>query len=71
MMQASPAQLLNIPVVPLGVMMTAVTPLITNAPYPLAWIGYHVSAKGMMDEDLFQKLILTNFCEFQLSLKHQ
>jgi hypothetical protein len=67
MMQASPAQLLNIPVIPLGVMMAAVTPLITKAPYPLAWIGYHVSAKGMMDEELFQKLIFTNFCKISLS----
>jgi pimeloyl-ACP methyl ester carboxylesterase len=68
---ASPAQLLNIPVVPLGVMMSAVTPLISKAPYPLAWIGYHVSAKGMMDEELFQKLVLTNFCTIPMKLLHQ
>ncbi|KAG0622972.1 hypothetical protein M758_3G138100 [Ceratodon purpureus] len=68
---ASPAQILNIPVVPLGVLMTAVTPLITKAPYPLAWVGYHVSAKGMMDEELFQKLILTNFCTIPMRLLHQ
>lgn len=68
---ASPAQLLNIPVIPLGVMMAAVTPLITKAPYPLAWIGYHVSAKGMMDEELLQKLILTNFCTIPMGLLFQ
>lgn len=68
---ANPAQLLNIPVVPLGLMMSAVAPLITKPPYPLAWIGYHVSAKGMMDVELFQKLVLTNFCTIPMGLLHQ
>lgn len=62
--QASPAHLLNLPVIPLGVLMSAVQPLVTRPPYPLAWMGYHVSAQGMMNKELFEKLVLTGFCEF-------
>ncbi|CAK9867454.1 unnamed protein product [Sphagnum jensenii] len=65
---ANPAQLLNIPVVPLGLLMNAVHPLATRPPYPLAWIGYHVSARGMMDPALFQKLVLSNFCTIPMKL---
>lgn len=65
---ANPAQLLNIPVVPLGLLMNAVYPLATRPPYPLAWIGYHVSARGMMDPALFQKLVLSNFCTIPMKL---
>ncbi|KAL3692264.1 hypothetical protein R1sor_005915 [Riccia sorocarpa] len=56
-----PAQALNVPVVPLGALMTAAQPLVSRPPYALAWVGYNVSAQNMMDQPLFNKLILNNF----------
>ncbi|KAL2603137.1 hypothetical protein R1flu_003930 [Riccia fluitans] len=56
-----PAQVLNVPVVPLGALMTAVHPLVSRPPYALAWLGYNVSAQNMMDPPLFNKLVLNNF----------
>ncbi|XP_024539326.1 uncharacterized protein LOC9658703 isoform X1 [Selaginella moellendorffii] len=59
---ADPAQVLNVPVVPLGAIMQAVYPLVCRPPYALAWLGYNVSASGMMDPDLYKKLVYNNFC---------
>ncbi|CAM6119148.1 unnamed protein product [Calypogeia fissa] len=58
---ANPAQVLNVPVVPLGALMTAVHPLVTRPPYALAWLGYQMSARNMMKPELFSKLVLNNF----------
>ncbi|KAJ7532400.1 hypothetical protein O6H91_13G002200 [Diphasiastrum complanatum] len=65
---ADPAQVLNVPVIPLGTLMTALHPLVSRPPYALAWLGSHVSAGRMMDPSLFQKLVLNNFCTIPVKL---
>ncbi|KAJ7532397.1 hypothetical protein O6H91_13G002200 [Diphasiastrum complanatum] len=64
----NPAQVLNVPVIPLGTLMTALHPLVSRPPYALAWLGSHVSAGRMMDPSLFQKLVLNNFCTIPVKL---
>ncbi|KAH7282079.1 hypothetical protein KP509_35G011200 [Ceratopteris richardii] len=65
---ADPAQLLNVPAVPLGAIMTAIHPLATNPPYALSWLSAQVSAQEMMDPDLLKKLVLNNFCTIPAKL---
>ncbi|KAH0467157.1 hypothetical protein IEQ34_004395 [Dendrobium chrysotoxum] len=60
--QADPAQALNVPVVPLGALMTAAYPLSSRPPYVLSWITSQVSAQDMMLPELYEKLVLNNFC---------
>lgn len=62
-LQADPAQMLNVPVIPLGAMMNAIHPLASRPPYALAYLGYQVSARQMMEPDLFKKLVCNNFCK--------
>lgn len=59
---ADPAQALNVPVVPLGALMTAAYPLSSRPPYVLSWINSQVSAQDMMLPELYEKLVLNNFC---------
>ncbi|PKA62033.1 hypothetical protein AXF42_Ash018258 [Apostasia shenzhenica] len=59
---ADPAQALNVPVVPLGALMTAAYPLSSRPPYVLSWLNSQVSAQDMMLPELYEKLILNNFC---------
>nr|GEY87154.1 putative alpha/beta hydrolase [Tanacetum cinerariifolium] len=75
-----PAQALNVPIVPLGAMLTAVYPLTSRAmltavypltsrpPYALAWLNHMISAQDMMDPDLLKKLVLNNFCTIPAKL---
>lgn len=63
-----PAQLLNVPVIPLGALMNAIHPLASRPPYALAYLGYQVSARQMMEPDLFRKLICNNFCTIPVKL---
>ncbi|XP_024378196.1 uncharacterized protein [Physcomitrium patens] len=63
-----PAQRLNVPVVPLGALMTAIHPLSTRPPYALAYLGYQVSARSMMEPELFKKLVCNNFCTIPVKL---
>ncbi|MCO5555868.1 hypothetical protein L7F22_009413 [Adiantum nelumboides] len=65
---ADPAQLLNVPAVPLGALMTAFHPLTVNSPTALAWLSAQVSAQEMMDPELFKKLVLNNFCTIPTKL---
>ncbi|KAI5054966.1 hypothetical protein GOP47_0030111 [Adiantum capillus-veneris] len=65
---ADPAQLLNVPAVPLGALMTALHPLTVNPPYAFAWLSAQVSAQEMMDPQLFKKLVLNNFCTIPAKL---
>lgn len=65
---ADPAQVLNVPAVPLGTLMAAVHPLAVNPPYIMAWLGAQVSAHNMMDPELFRKLVLNNFCTIPAKL---
>ncbi|KAK1325790.1 hypothetical protein QJS10_CPA01g01585 [Acorus calamus] len=57
---ADPAQALNI--VPIGALMAAVYPLSSRPPYVLSWLNAQVSAQDMMDPELYEKLVLNNFC---------
>ena len=62
-LQTEPAEALNVPVIPLGALMSAIHPLVSRPPYALAYLGYQVSARQMMDPILFQKLVMNNFCK--------
>lgn len=59
---ADPVQALNVPVVPLGALMTATYPLSSRPPYVLSWLNAQVSAQDMMLPELYEKLVLNNFC---------
>lgn len=63
-MQADPAQALNVPAVPLGVLLAAAYPLSTRPPYVLSWLNNLISAEDMMHPELLKKLILNNFCKY-------
>ncbi|XP_011022532.1 PREDICTED: uncharacterized protein LOC105124275 isoform X2 [Populus euphratica] len=58
---ADPAQALNVPVVPLGAMLSAAYPLSTRPPYVLSWLNDLISAQDMMHPELLEKLVLNNF----------
>lgn len=62
-MQADPAQVLNVPIVPLGAMLTAAYPLTSRPPYVLSWLNHMISAQDMMHPELLKKLVLNNFCK--------
>ncbi|KAK6921224.1 hypothetical protein RJ641_014902 [Dillenia turbinata] len=59
---ADPAQALNVPVVPLGLLLAAAYPLASRPPYVLSWLNPQISAQDMMHPELFEKLLLNNFC---------
>lgn len=63
-MQADPAQALNVPVVPLGSLLTAAYPLTSSPPYVLSWLNDMISAGDMMHPELLKKLVQNNFCEY-------
>ncbi|XP_057810686.1 uncharacterized protein LOC131025095 [Salvia miltiorrhiza] len=59
---ADPAQALNVPVVPLGALLSAAYPLTSSPPYVLSWMNDLISAQDMMHPELLKKLVLNNFC---------
>ncbi|XP_019164762.1 PREDICTED: uncharacterized protein LOC109160950 isoform X3 [Ipomoea nil] len=61
---ADPAQALNVPVVPLGSLLTAAYPLTSSPPYVLSWLNDMISAGDMMHPELLKKLVQNNFCEY-------
>ncbi|XP_076951227.1 uncharacterized protein LOC143624468 [Bidens hawaiensis] len=63
-----PAQILNVPIVPLGAMLTAAYPLTSRPPYVLSWLNNMISARDMMHPDLLKKLVLNNFCTIPAKL---
>ncbi|GJR20260.1 hypothetical protein Tco_0968787 [Tanacetum coccineum] len=63
-----PAQALNVPIVPLGAMLTAVYSLTSRPPYSLAWLNHMISTQDIMDPDLLKKLVLKNFCTIPAKL---
>ncbi|KAL4586650.1 hypothetical protein LXL04_011291 [Taraxacum kok-saghyz] len=65
---ADPAQILNVPIVPLGAMLTAAYPLTSSPPYVLSWLNHMISAQDMMHPDLLKKLVLNNFCTIPAKL---
>lgn len=68
-MQAEPTRALNIPVIPVGPLMATVHPLASYPPYVLSWLNSQISAQDMMDQKLFEKLVLNNFGKFQFFLR--
>ncbi|XP_065881238.1 uncharacterized protein [Euphorbia lathyris] len=65
---ADPAQALNVPVVPLGALLSAAYPLSSRPPYVLSWLNYLISAQDMMHPELLEKLVLNNFCTIPAKL---
>ncbi|XP_051144461.1 uncharacterized protein LOC127260664 isoform X2 [Andrographis paniculata] len=59
---ADPAQALNVPVVPLGALLSAAYPLTSRPPYVLSFLNDMISAQDMMHPELLKKLVLNNFC---------
>ncbi|GJV43941.1 hypothetical protein Tco_1428477 [Tanacetum coccineum] len=66
--RVDPAQALNVPIVPLGAMLTAVYSLTSRPPYSLAWLNHMISTQDIMDPDLLKKLVLKNFCTIPAKL---
>ncbi|KAL5161274.1 hypothetical protein HKD37_07G018590 [Glycine soja] len=58
---AKPTRALNIPVIPVGPLMATVHPLASYPPYVFSWLNSQISAQDMMDQNLFEKLVLNNF----------
>ncbi|KAH9746685.1 Hydrolase 4 domain-containing protein [Citrus sinensis] len=65
---ADPAQALNVPVVPLGALLTAAYPLSSSPPYVFSWLNNLISAEDMMHPELLKKLVLNNFCTIPAKL---
>ncbi|CAO2198014.1 unnamed protein product [Urochloa humidicola] len=59
---ADPAEILRVPAIPLGALLSATYPISSRAPYILSLLRSQISAKEMMDPELLSKLILNNFC---------
>lgn len=59
---ADPAEMLRVPAIPLGALMSTTYPISSRAPYILSLLRSQISAKEMMDPELLSKLILNNFC---------
>ncbi|CAL0323951.1 unnamed protein product [Lupinus luteus] len=55
-------QALNIPVIPVGPLLSTVYPLTKHPPHFLSGLNSQISAQDMMDQELFEKLVLNNFC---------
>ncbi|CAA6671340.1 unnamed protein product [Spirodela intermedia] len=65
---ADPAQALNVPVIPLGALLAAAYPLSNRPPYVLSWLNSQISSQDMMHPELFEKLVLNNFCTIPAKL---
>ncbi|XP_020536069.1 uncharacterized protein LOC105636926 isoform X2 [Jatropha curcas] len=63
-----PAQALNVPVVPMGALLSAAYPLSSRPPYVLSWLNHLISAEDMMHPELLEKLVLNNFCTIPAKL---
>lgn len=59
---ADPAEMLRVPAVPLGTLLSTTYPISSRAPYILSLLRSQISSKDMMDPELLSKLILNNFC---------
>lgn len=59
---ADPAEMLRVPAIPLGTLLSSTYPISSRAPYILSLLRSQISAKDMMDPELLSKLILNNFC---------
>ncbi|KAL6615837.1 hypothetical protein ACP70R_038107 [Stipagrostis hirtigluma subsp. patula] len=59
---ADPAEMLRVPAIPLGTLLSTTYPISSRAPYVLSLLRSQISAKDMMDPELLSKLIFSNFC---------
>ncbi|KAJ6418553.1 hypothetical protein OIU84_001835 [Salix udensis] len=59
---ADPAKAVNVPVIPLGALLSAAHTFASRPPYVLSWLNPQISAPGMMHPELLEKLVLNNFC---------
>ncbi|KAF8676248.1 hypothetical protein HU200_047119 [Digitaria exilis] len=59
---ADPAEMLRVPAIPLGALLSTTYPISSRAPYILSLLRSQISAKEMMDPELLSKLIFNNFC---------
>ncbi|CAN4086631.1 unnamed protein product [Withania somnifera] len=66
-----PAKAVNLPVVPLGALLAAIYPLASYPPYLLSWLNPQISAQNMMHPDMFERLVLKNFCTIPAKLLAQ
>ncbi|CAK7349678.1 unnamed protein product [Dovyalis caffra] len=57
-----PAKALNVPVIPLGALLSTAHTFASRPPYVLSWLNSQISAPGMMHPELLEKLVLNNFC---------
>ncbi|KAF4386345.1 hypothetical protein F8388_019972 [Cannabis sativa] len=65
---ADPAQALNVPAIPVGAIISAIHPLTSYPPYLLSWLKSQISAQEMMRQELYEKLVLNNFCTIPAKL---
>ncbi|XP_024030351.1 uncharacterized protein LOC21396449 isoform X2 [Morus notabilis] len=65
---ADPAQALNVPAIPVGAILAAVHPFVSRPPYVLSWLKGQVSSEEMMQPELYDKLLLNNFCTIPAKL---
>ncbi|XP_025888624.1 uncharacterized protein [Solanum lycopersicum] len=65
---ADPAQILNVPVIPLGTLVAAAYPLTSRAPYALSWLNEMISSTDMMHPDHMKKLVGSSFCNIPAKL---
>lgn len=66
-----PAKAVNLPVVPVGALLAAIYPLASYPPYLLSWLNPQISAQNMMHPELFERLVLKNFCTIPAKLLSQ
>ncbi|TYI73349.1 hypothetical protein E1A91_D07G124100v1 [Gossypium mustelinum] len=58
---ADPAQVLNVPVIPIATLLAAAHPFAANPPYLLSCLSPQISASDMLQPKLFEKLVTKNF----------
>uniref|UniRef100_A0A803MR91 AB hydrolase-1 domain-containing protein n=1 Tax=Chenopodium quinoa TaxID=63459 RepID=A0A803MR91_CHEQI len=63
-----PAEALNITSIPMGTIFAALHPLAYRAPFILSWLNSQISAQDMMLPELFDRLVLKNFCTIPAKL---
>ncbi|CAN4088765.1 unnamed protein product [Withania somnifera] len=67
----NPSKDVNLPVVPLGALLAAIYPLASYPPYLLSCLNPQISAQNMMHPQMFERLVLKNFCTLPAKLLAQ
>lgn len=63
-----PAEALKVPAVPIGAVLAALYPFASRPPFLLYWLNAQISAQEMMVPELFERLVLKNFCTIPAKL---